>query len=373
MPNFRASGAHAPSAERRGLYRYQYCLMTGLCALANLFTISLVFGTAGTGAWTAYLWSLPAGLAACLPGALLFGKGNRLPLAELNRRAFGWAGRAVTAMYALGFLASAALLLNIYTLYTVDTVLHDVPPAAFLAPVLLAALWASHGSAARAGRLGVLLGVPLGGAAVIALICIFCQAAPENAWPLVSVPPQTLAIVCLALTASQYAELFSCISFAHSVQDRRRMVACTLISVLAGNALVALFAVGQVLALGQTAYLNQVPFFRATQGAGVRQLSGGLQILTVSAFFFSQLYRLTISLRAGAAALRGVLGCKRSPLLLAACGALVFVGALLLPQSLMQTTQLFFGVVPWVCLAVCFALPLVTLAVRRIRQRRGTW
>lgn len=353
------------------LYKYQYAFLLILSCLCNLFMVSVLEGQAGTGAWTAYLFSLPIGLALNALAAFLFSRNPGCSLHEINTAAFGSiGGKIVSLIYVLYFFLITCILLNYYGLYTVDTVLHQVKLGLFIAPIVFAVVYVARKGIEVIGRAGVILGVVLLAGCLGSAITELVSGNLENLFPLISASPRQLLYATFALSAIQFGELFAILTFIPDLVTRKRVVRTTLWSVLIGNGVVVLFAIGSVMVMGQTTYMNFAGFYRVIRSSDFAGILNSMKILVVAVYFFAAVFRLTVNLRAICKCLKDIFLLPASKHLALPVGALMIGFSQVISYSSTIIGQFLFYYYPYLATVPQLFLPLLTLIVLEIKRRR---
>lgn len=357
--------------KRQKIYLYQYSFLLVLACLSNLFIIGAVEGQAGSETWMAFLFCFPLGLLVNLLAIGLFARNPGCTLHDINIRAFGKIlGNIATVLYTLYFFLISAILLNYYGLYTVDTVLVQMRLIFFIAPVMLAVAYTAKKGIETLGRMSVIVGAVILVVCIAAVVFEIATGEPEHLLPILAAPPEKMIQVVLALTTIEFGELLAVMTCVPNVKERKKLVKPTLLSILAGNGLVLLFAVGNILVGGQTAYMNTVGFFRASQSTELFQAINGVKMLVVAAFFFAVVFRLTIHLRAICQCLAETFHLADQKHLALPVGALVAGFAQFISGSSLEVSRFLVQVYPYIAVVPQVGLPALALCLTWRKQKK---
>lgn len=355
------------------LYIYQYGFMLAFCTLSNLFMSGVVASVQGSSAWIGFLIAIPVGLGINAIGAALFAKNPGKTLHQLNCKAFGKPiGCAASIVYSLYFMMAGVALLSYYSLYTADAIMGGPPAGLFMLIVVLAAVYTARRESEVLGRTAVLIGAFVVLLCVISTIMEFGTGDFRNLLPIDAVPADKLAWTVFAIATVQYGELLAVMLFAKVVEDKKRFFRATLVSVLAGNGLVALFAVGSVFLMGQTTMVNDVGFFMYVHPQEFSQVINMMELLLTTVYFFAIAFRLTISLRATAICTAEALSLPDERRIILPLGAMLVGVAGLFSFSGSVAANFLMFTYPIVAILPQIILPALTLIITSAKKARAT-
>lgn len=352
----------------RRLYRYQYAFIMLLSCVCSLFMITVVQNELGSGAWTAFFLCLVPGMAVGAVFAGIFARNEGLTLHEIHMEAYGRkAGKLMTWIYILFFLLTGSVLLDYYGLYTLNTVLKMMRLPVFIGAVALAAAYTAGKGSEILGRLGVILGALLLTMAVISVALQFIQGDVDKLFPIFGTSADKLLLAVASLVAVEFGEMTAVITFLPDVVQKKKLIRLNLWTMLAGNGLVALFAIGGVLVTGQTG--GDVGFIRSVRSPGFGTVISSMEILAVGAFFFGAVFRLAVNICAICRCMKDTLGLRSEKNLALPVAGLMVGLSQLLTVSEEVIGRYLMHIYPYIALFPALVLPLITLGLSRKRRR----
>ncbi len=351
------------------LYYYQYCFTVALFCAAGIFLPGIVRNTAGTGAFCSFALALLPGMLILAMTAFVFRNGKG-PL-DAYAFCFGRAvSRVVCVINSVYFIYIAAELMAFYALYAAYASQMS-SPVLFLLPVMLGVCFAAAKRSASIGRMAVIIGGMMLAVSAFFLVFSVFGGRPENLFPVVSVPADTLFTVTFSLAALEFAQLSAVLCLSGALRDRKKLIKSTLLSALAGNAAVLIVAFMSVYLNGQTTMINRVGYSPGyTAGGGL----GGLKILAAAALFFSAVFRAAVCLRAAGICAGEALGIKKRRTLIYPMGAAVFAVSALLMTGIAGLSEFVIKYAWLVCLPAGAAIPFIAFifaAVKKARRRKN--
>lgn len=354
----------------RRLYPYQYVFMLLLSCVCSLFMITVVQNEMGGGAWTAFLLCLIPGLAVGGIFTGLFVMNPSRTLHEIHVQAYGKkAGALVTWIYLVFFFITGSVLLDYYGIYTLGTVLKMMRLPVFIGAVALAAAYTAGKGSEILGRLGVVLGALLLTLAVVSVALQFTQGDFQKLFPLFGAGQREILFTVASLTAVEFGEMTAVMSFIPDIVKKKKIMKMNLLSLLAGNGLVALFAIGSVLVTGQT--ISGAGYLRTVRSGAFSGVVSSMEILSVGAFFFGAVFRLAVNICAICRSMKDTMHIRTEKnLALPVAGLMVGFSQLLTVSEEVIGKYLLY-IYPYIALFPALILPLVTLGLSK--RRRNAW
>lgn len=352
------------------LHTYQYVFLLFLNCLGSLFLLGILQRSQGVASWVAILCCIPFGVLLNLLGLWFFSRNRELTLYEINVNAFGTiGGKIVTVLYALYFFMTSCVVLNYYGVFTVDLILRDTDLIFFLAPSFLAIAYALRKGLLTIGRIGAFFGTILLVLSVLALFTEWRISDIRNLFP-VNIKDKTgFLMAVVAFTYVQFGELFAVFSMINEADSRMRIFKVNLLSILLGNGLIVLFAIADVLALGQTMQLQYAAFYRVIRIIDWGEFMNRIEVLVVSAYFLATIFRVLINLHVVCKSLAQTFGMEtEKPLALPVCAcAMGFTN--MLSGTTFFIIQYIIAVYPYVCTVPFIILPLLTILKSKAVQK----
>lgn len=334
------------------LYRYQYFCMVVLYCLSGIFLPGILERSRGTASYPAFL-AAPIGLLPILLlTAALKGEGGISAIAK--RRLGKLAGGAVSLVYIAYFLLCAGELLCFYGLYLSA----GEAPLFYLVPITLTVTLAAACGTTALGRTAVIFAplmlifaLGLGASGVI-------RGDFRNFLPFAVLSWEELGRIALMLGILSIGQVAAVIAIAPA---DCRTAGLTTAAALIPNLAVTGIAAAAVLLDGQTPLLNDVLYFSQTASGDFTEL----KVIAAFVLFFCAAFRMSVCLRAAAAATAELANAGSARRFVFAYAPGILAIALILPQNLGSFAEYLLRYAPVSAALPLVILPLVLLAFRR--------
>lgn len=358
--------------KRSALYTYQYCFLMLMSCLGNLFLVEAVYDHVGNGAYMAFLLCIPVGLLIVLLHLLLFRRIKDHSLEEIYEYALGkWVGRIIEVCIALFFVVMVCLMMSYYSLHTSENLLGGQNVALFAIPIALVCAYAACRGVGTVGRMAVLAGSVMLAVSIVAAALQIFSGRADHLFPVLGTDAENLARMVFALSIIEFGGMLPVVFFLPQTGKSYQWKP-SVISMFAGNLLIALFAVGELMVSGQSTAMGQVAYYSAPV-LPVMDAVDALKVFVTAAYFFAAAFRITINACAAGRLLRHAFQAKKAkwlPLPICVAGLVV---SLVLEGNSVQTTGFLLYIYPLIGLIPLMGFPLLAhlaLWVKNAKRNR---
>lgn len=353
---------------QKKLHTYQYFFLVLLSCLGSIFLLSVPENTAGGSAWLAVVLCLPVGILLNFIAVMLFKRDEGKSLTDINRLAFGkTAGNAVSALYAVYFFFAACTLLAYYAFFSSDLILNGTPKEYFLLVAAAVTAYCVKKGLLAIGRMGTVFGMFLLAASVIMLSLELAEADISR----LKFDTENFVPAIAAFSFLQFGELFSVISLAPEAEFKDNMYKTTVISIVAGNGLIAVFALTNALALGSTVSVQYAAFYRVVRTIELGEFLNRIEALVVVAYFIATVFRVMLNFYLVCKCTSDILGGKKERKIAVFAGALLFIVSALAFGAREDILKYYTGVYPYISAVPLLILPVITLIIRSVQRRKS--
>lgn len=356
-------------------------LLIILSCVGSIFLVTVQERAIGTSAWLALICSFPVGLGINVLFLLLFKRSNYSSISRINTAAFGPAGNAVTVVYCLYFILGASLLLNYYGIFTVSIILRQMQLTFFILPIVFVIGWAAQSGVTVIGRMAVVFSYILLGTVAVTFLFELPYVQWENIFPLFYTDTRSFFWMVFLFGFIQFGDLMAVFCLLPYVENKKKLIKKSLISVSIGVGIVVLFCFLNALVLGDVLSKQYSAFLRVMRLVDLGRIINRLEVLVFAGYFFATVFRLMVEYTVVVSNLRDALRLnKKTPRSVSGWAVLLGVGAAMAVTSILiapateDTMRFITNIYPYIAIAVQIGLPVAThiaMSVRKSREAGG--
>ena len=279
---------------KKSIYRYEYAMILILAQLGSVFLVSIQENVLGKDTYFALLIGLGAGLALNAVFLTLLKKTGYQPFAKINLLAFGKFGNVITRAYSAYFLLESAILLNYYSVFSVEKILWNLPVGALVISIVVLVAFSCIKGVTTMGRMGVVFSYVLLGCVAVSFLCSIPYFDGNNLYPMFQSDTGDFLWMAMLFASLQFGSLVSVLCVAPYVNQKQKLIRLSLLAALIGGGIVFLFSFINALVLGDSLIAQDFGFLRVMRLVDLGGFLTRIETIVIAGYFFATVFRLMI-------------------------------------------------------------------------------